>query len=148
MKVALDTNVLAYAEGIKGVSMKDAAVAVIEKLPADSTVLSVQVLGELFNLLVAKAGFSRQRARSSFLSWQDSFPVVENSPSVMLAAVELASHHGLKIWDSVVLSAAISAGCRLLLSEDLQDGFTVSGVTVVDPFAKKRHPLLADLLES
>jgi predicted nucleic acid-binding protein len=148
VKVALDTNVLAYAEGVNGASMKDAAVAVIDKLPADSTVLPVQVLGELFHLLVAKAGFSRQRARSSFLTWQDSFPVIETSPSVMLAAVELASDHRLKIWDSVVLSAAVSAGCRLLLSEDLQDGFTWNGLTVVNPFAKNRHPLLAEFLES
>ena len=40
-------------------------------------------------------------------------------------------------------AVAADAGCRLLLSEDLQDGFTWRGVTVVDPFADKPHPLLA-----
>ena len=45
------------------------------------------------------------------------------------------------------MAAAGEAGCRLLLSEDLQDGFTWSGVTVVNPFAKNRHPILTALLQ-
>ena len=52
------------------------------------------------------------------------------------------------IWDAVVLSAASQAACRLLISEDLQDGFTWGGVTVVDPFATERHPLLDALLKN
>ena len=36
---------------------------------------------------------------------------------------------------------------RLLLSEDLQDGFTWRGVTVANPFSASPHPLLAGLLE-
>ena len=49
-------------------------------------------------------------------------------------------------WDAVILSAAADASCRLLLSGDLQDGFTWSGVTVANPFAKRPHPLLTALL--
>ena len=59
--------------------------------------------------------------------------------------MDLAVHHVLSIWDAVILSAAAAAGCRLLLSEDLQDGFTWNGVTVVNPFPGRRHPLLAAL---
>lgn len=54
--------------------------------------------------------------------------------------------HRLGIWDALILSAAADAGCRLLLSEDLQDGFTWGGVTVANPFAASRHPLLEALL--
>jgi len=36
--------------------------------------------------------------------------------------------------------------CRLLLSEDFQNGFTWRGVTVVNPFATQQSPLLEDLL--
>ncbi|HWB99103.1 MAG TPA: hypothetical protein VG672_20485, partial [Bryobacteraceae bacterium] len=55
--------------------------------------------------------------------------------------------HHFGIWDAVILSAASQAGCRLLLSEDLQDGFTWGGVTVVNPFASPRHALLEALLD-
>ena len=147
MRLALDTNVLAYAKGVNGASMRDSAVAIIDKLRPASTFLPVQVLSELFYLLVRKAAFSPQRARSSLLTWQDSFPLIETSGAVLLLAADLAAHHRLKIWDSVVLSAAASAGCRLLLSEDLQDGFTWNGVTVVNPFSKTPHELLAEALE-
>jgi len=61
----------------------------------------------------------------------------------MINATDLASDHGLTIWDSVILAASAEAQCRLLLSEDLQDGFTWGGVTVTNPFAPALHPLLA-----
>jgi predicted nucleic acid-binding protein len=80
------------------------------------------------------------------LSWRDTFPIVETSPEVMLAAADLATDHQLGIWDAVILSAASQAGCRLLLSEDLQKGFTWAGVTVVDPFSSPGHALLDALL--
>jgi predicted nucleic acid-binding protein len=82
------------------------------------------------------------------LSWQDAFPLIETSPVVLLAAADLAAHHQLSIWDSVVMSAAAAAGCRLLLSEDLQDAFTWNGVTVVNPFSTAPNELLTDVLES
>lgn len=50
--------------------------------------------------------------------------------------------HRLGWWDAVVLSAAADARCRLLLSEDLQEGFTWGGVTVTNPFSSSCHPLL------
>ena len=61
----------------------------------------------------------------------------------MIAATDLAAQHHLGIWDSVILASAADAGCRLLLSEDMQDGFTWNGVTVANPFAPSLHPLLA-----
>lgn len=146
MKVAFDTDVLAYAEGVNGAARRDAALDLVRRLPQDAAVIPVQVLGELFNVLVRKAGKSRAKARDALMGWRDTFPVVETSPEIMQAAADLATDHRLGIWDAVVLSAASQAGCRLLLSEDLQDGFTWGGVTVVNPFASPRHALLEALL--
>lgn len=146
MKVALDTNILAYAEGTNGVEMRDKAIALIQGLPAGATLLPVQALGELFNVLVRKAGRPKTQARIAILTWRDAYPVSDTSATVMINAADLASDHNLTIWDSVILSAAAEAGCRLLLSEDLQEGFTWRGVTVTNPFASPQHPLLETLL--
>jgi len=146
MKVALDTNILAYAEGTNGAVMRDKALKLIERLPAGAVVLPVQTLGELFKVLVRRAKRRRARAREAVLSWRDAYPMVETSAAVMVSATDLAADHGLTIWDSVVLAASAEAECRLLLSEDLQDGFTWRGVTVTNPFAARLHPLLAALL--
>jgi len=146
VRVALDTNILAYAEGVNGAAMKRVALELVQKLPEGATLLPVQVLGELFNLLVRKAGRTRAKARTAILSWRDAFPVIETSDEIMLAAADLATDHQLGIWDAVIMSAAAEAGCRLLLSEDLQQGFTWKGVTITNPFSTATHPLLESLL--
>ena len=63
MNVALDTNVLAYAEGTNGVPMKELALHVLGQLPPESTFIPMQTLGELFSVLVRKAGRSRAERR-------------------------------------------------------------------------------------
>jgi predicted nucleic acid-binding protein len=146
MKVALDTNILAYAEGTNGVEMHDKAIELIHALPADAVLLPVQTLGELFNVLVRKAKRPKTEARLAVLTWRDAYAVSETSATVMINAADLASAHDLTIWDSVILSTAAETDCRLLLSEDLQEGFTWRGVTVTNPFASPRHPLLEALL--
>jgi predicted nucleic acid-binding protein len=146
VKVALDTNILVYAEGLNGAERRDTVLALIGRLSRESAILPVQVVGELFNVLVRKGGRSRNEAREALLGWRDAFALVETSPAVMLAATDLATDHRLGIWDSVILAAAAQAGCRLLLSEDLQQGFTWAGVTVVNPFAAPQHALLQALL--
>ena len=146
MKVALDTNILAYAEGTNGAEMKNAALTLLQDLPAGSIVLPVQTLGELFNVLVRKAKRPAASARTAILTWRDAYPAIDTSPAVMMNAADLATDRQLGIWDAVVLSASAEAGCRLLLSEDLQEGFTWRGVTVTNPFAATRHALLTALL--
>jgi len=148
LRLALDTNFLVYAEGADDGAKEKIAGQVVERLPVDSTFIPVQVLGELFRVLVGKAGRKPKSARASILSWQQSFPVVETSHAVLLAGVDLSVSHRLNIWDSIIFAAAASAGCRLLLSEDMQEGFTWNGVTVVNPFSAKRHALLEELLDS
>lgn len=145
MRVALDTNVLAYAEGVNGPAMKKATLDLLDKMPQNLVVLPVQVLGELFQLLVRKAGRSPTDARQAILGWRNAFALIETSPEVLVAALDLTVRH-FSIWDAVILCAAAEADCHLLVSEDMQDGFVWRGVTVVNPFAKQKHQLLEGLL--
>jgi len=146
MKIALDTNVLAYAEGVNDAARRATALDIVARLPQDAIVVPVQALGELFIVLVRKAGRDATFARDAVLGWRDAFSLIETSPAVLLAAMDLAADHELAIWDAIILAAAAQAGCRLLLSEDLHDGFTWNGVTVTNPFAASRHALLDAML--
>jgi predicted nucleic acid-binding protein len=146
VKVALDTNILAYAEGVDSAEKRDTVLELLSNIPREAAIVPIQVLGELYNVLVRKAGRSRKVARDTLLSWRDAYPVAGTTPDVMLMAADLAADHHFGIWDAVILSTASQTGCRLLLSEDLQDGFTWGGVTVVNPFASPRHALLGALL--
>jgi predicted nucleic acid-binding protein len=145
---ALDTNILVYVEGVNGAAREAASRALIGQLPFKSTFIPAQALGELYNVLTRKAGWSSARARTAVLAWRDGFLTAPTTTAAMIEAIDLAADHHLRIWDSVIISAAADSGCRLLLSEDLQDGFTWRGVTVVNPFAEQRHPLLESLLNA
>jgi predicted nucleic acid-binding protein len=148
LRVGLDTNVLAYAEGIDDPRRQMMACALITQLVEKDTVIPAQALGELYNVLLRKGNWSRDDARGAITIWRDIFTVGATTETAFLAAVDLATDHRLKIWDCVIISVAAENECRLLLSEDMQDGFTWRGVTVVNPFASAPHPLLAALLAS
>lgn len=145
MRLALDTNVLAYAEGANDPDREARAIRLTHALPSESTFVPVQVLGELFNVLVRR-GVARSQARDAVAQWSRTFVLIPTSLDLMLLAVKLASQHQLKIWDALVLAAAAEAGCTALLSEDLQNGFVWGGVTVCNPFSVTPHPLIAELV--
>jgi predicted nucleic acid-binding protein len=142
MLSAVDTNILAYAEGLNGDQMKQAALGLLRQFRSDSVVLPVNVLGELFNVLVRKGGRSAPEARLAIRNWQASYPLAGTSAESLLAAADLAAKHQISIWDAVIIASAAEAGCRVLLSEDMQHGFTWRDLTVINPFLSERHPLL------
>ncbi len=146
MRAALDTNILAYAEGLGDKTRCSAALRLIEQLPTGSVVLPAQTLGELTRLLTGKARRTSTVAREAVLGWADSFEVADSNWSAFQAALDLMVDHQLPMWDALILAVAAENHCRLLLSEDFQDGFTWRGVTVVDPFAAPRSALLTGLL--
>jgi predicted nucleic acid-binding protein len=146
MIVALDTNVMVYVEGVNGAEREAASRALIRRLAVEQTFVPAQALGELYNVLTRKAAWPGLRAKLAVEAWRDSFPLAPTTPSAIMGAVTLAAEHRLSIWDSVMVSVADENNCRLLLSEDLQNGFSWRGVTVTNPFAATRHPLLDALL--
>jgi predicted nucleic acid-binding protein len=145
LRVALDTNVLAYAEGMGSAAKRDASLTLIEQLALGDVLIPAQCLGELFRVLRGKALRPAELARDAVLAWADAFQVADSTGSAFIAAMDLCAAHGLQIWDALILTVAADHHCRILLSEDLQQGFTWRGVTVANPYADVPHPLLAQL---
>ena len=146
MRVALDTNILAYAEGWGDELRCSLALQLVEKLHSAEVVLPAQTLGELSRVLTGKAKRTPSQAREAVLGWADSFEVADSTWFAFQAALDLTVDHQLPMWDALILAVAAENHCRLLLSEDFHNGFTWRGVTVVDPFAEPRAPLLTGLL--
>jgi predicted nucleic acid-binding protein len=148
MRVAIDTNVLAYAEYVDDRESGDASLSLIHQLRgAGEVIVPAQVLGELFLVLRRKGKRTLPEARAALLKWADACSVIDTAKSTIVDAVELICGHGFNVWDAVILNAAADAQCRLLLSEDMHDGFTWRGTTVVNPYAAKPHALLRPYLE-
>ena len=146
MRTAIDTNILVYAEGVNGLDRRQAALNVLRRLPIAAALLPIQALGELYNVLIRKAGYAAGDARARLVGWSMSYPTADTTRSALIAAADLAATNRLGIWDSIMIAVAAENGCQLLLSEDVQDGFIWSGLTVANPFAAIPHPLLTALL--
>ena len=95
------------------------------------------------NILAYLAGVSRTRA--TLLEFAHAFGSSVSETRTALAAADLGVDHKLQFWDGLILTAAAEAGCALLLSEDMLDGFVTRGLTVINPLRDTRHPKLARL---
>lgn len=71
---------------------------------------------------------------------------MSSSGATLKNALDFVIDQKLQFRDSIILSAAAEAGCTLLLSEDMLDGFVIRGVAIVNPLADKLHENLARLL--
>ena len=60
--------------------------------------------------------------------------------------MDLSVAHQLASWDALVLNVAAEAGARLLLTEDLNPGFSWRGVRVINPLVEPLDPLLLQFL--
>ncbi len=146
MLIALDTNILAYAEGLGDEPRCSKAIRLIEQLPAELILLPGQTLGELYRVLTSKAQREAASSRQAIMCWADAFEIADSSWTAFQSAMDLAVDHQFQIWDALILSVAAENHCRLLLSEDMHNGFTWRGVTVVNPFVDPVSSLLTNIL--
>src|ERR1700674_6012657 len=126
-----DTNVLIYA-----VALNDPRNARAEELLALGGTISVQILNEFVSVALRKISMSWREVTGAL----DAFRVLCPSPLPITiemheAALKIAEKHGYNIYDALVVSAALEAGCATLYSEDLHDGQTIDGqLTIRNPF--------------
>ena len=129
MRPFLDTNVLVYA--LSADPRHDRA----QGLLADGGTVSVQVLDELVNVLRRKL----QRSWPEIEAALTDLGAVLGNPIPLTLAIHqaarwLARDHGFAFHDALIIAAALDAGCDTLLTEDMQDGRQVAGLTIVNPF--------------
>ena len=136
----VDTNVLVYA--VAGDDAKRSPVAqklVRELMTMQVFRTSIQVLQELFVTLTRRARTpltAEQAAR--YLDQIAAWPVIVLDYRAMRDAIELSASAKLSFWDALIIVAAARSGARRLYTEDLQDGQTVLGVEIVNPFGSGR----------
>ena len=132
----VDANVLVYAfDGSAGEKQTRAAALLARLWESGTGTLSVQVLQEFFVIVTGKvprplsARDATERIRE-FTAW----PVFSPGAHDVLAAIALQQDAKLSFWDAMVVHAAIESGCETLWS-DLNDGQTICGVRIRNPFA-------------
>ena len=64
----------------------------------------------------------------------------------LLMALDAVRAHRLALWDAMLWASAQRAGVRHLLTEDIQDGFALQGVTFINPFNREMDQLIEEVL--
>jgi predicted nucleic acid-binding protein len=125
-----DTNILIYA-----FAAGDRRSARAEALMADGGVIGVQVLNEFTNVARRKLGWDWAQVDAALAVISELVgPVRPLTTDIHARAVKLARDNTLSFYDALVVAAADAAGCRVLLTEDLQHGRKFGGLTVENPF--------------
>jgi predicted nucleic acid-binding protein len=126
-----DTNLLIYAVG-----KNDPRAAKAEALLTSGGMTSVQSLNEFVSVARRKLGMSWKEVKE-FL---DLICVLCPAPvpisiDTHKGALTIAERYGYSIYDALIASAALEAGCKTLYSEDLQDGQIINRqLTIRNPF--------------
>ena len=130
----IDTNVLIYAEASDEPAKRQAALALLKQLyESASGVLSTQVLQEYCNVALKKLKLPAAHIRAQ-LDLYEQFEVVQITPALIRAGLDLHQTRSVSFYDAIVLASAATAGCSELFSEDLNAGEMVGGVRIINPF--------------
>ena len=100
---------------------------------ANTIIITYQVINEVTSAL-KKKGVAEQAIRSTIESLMKICVVQDYSKEMLLLASELRDDHFFSFWDSHIVAGALTAQCTLLVSEDMQDGFTKDGLTINNIF--------------
>ena len=139
--MSLDSNLLVYASHNDD-PKHGIAVDVLERAARGSCVQPLQTLGECFNVLTRKRGFSPDAARTAVDKLRALFPVVAADEAALEAALAAVRDHKLQFWDAMLWSTVRRAGCRILFSEDRNDGEEIGGVRIVNPLKAGNRSIL------
>jgi predicted nucleic acid-binding protein len=126
----LDSNIVLYLAS-EDLAKADRA----QELVAEGGTISVQVLHEIANVSRRKMGLSWAETRNFLLMIRRLLEVKPITIEIHDVGISLAGRYQLSVYDSMIVSAALSVECDILLSEDLQDGLLINGrLRVLNPF--------------
>lgn len=143
MATFVDTNILVYAEDRDaGTKHAIARILIAELWRSKQGVLSEQVLQEFFVTVTRKLPRPLDPGKAfliveQYLTWR----IVENTGTLLLAAIRRSLDSQVSFWDSLILEAALIERCDRLLTEDLNNGQRIEGLTIVNPFLEKLPPI-------
>ncbi len=131
----IDTNVLIYAEANDAPVKQRIALDLLRRLYEEAQgVLSTQVLQEYCNVALKKLRLPAQHVRAQ-LDLYEQFEVIQVTPAIIHSGLDLHQTRSIAFFDAIIVATAQTAGCAILLSEDLNAGETMAGVRILNPFA-------------
>ena len=137
VKTFADTNIHVYAHsGSANPSDQKKKETALRYLDDCLLVVSTQVLREFTSVMLGKG---KRTADETELLVEDiieiSEIIVDEDLSLVRKAFKVHRKYGYSYYDSLIISSALVADCKLLLSEDMQNEQIIEGtLKIVNPF--------------
>jgi predicted nucleic acid-binding protein len=134
-KVFVDTNILVYAHDIDAGRKREIAKSILNRLSQHrSGALSTQVLQEFYVNVTRKIAspLTKVEARAiieDFAHW-----CVLTTPEDIRQAFLIEDGARIGFWDALIVAAAVKAGAVRIISEDMNPGQAIAGISIENPF--------------
>jgi predicted nucleic acid-binding protein len=135
----IDTNVLVYTFDAEQPDKRERATDLVAAaLGGGAGTISYQVVQEFLNVALHKFASPMTTDDAARYLRTVLEPLCSIFPSTVLyeRALSLRNRWRYRFYDSLIICAALEAGCETLYSEDLQHGQQIESLTIVDPFAR------------
>lgn len=134
--ISFDTNILVYAADRAAGERHGAAVDLLEQsIRRGNCIQTLQSLCEFFNVVTRKSGIEIDAAAAFVDGWLSVMLVEAATAADLGEAMRAVATYRIAFWDAMLWATARRAGVRVLFSEDFQDGQTIEGVRIFNPFA-------------
>ncbi len=133
-KYFIDTNFFVYLFNMADKEKWDKCHKILNQ--ADKNVhfvISTQVLNEFISVMLNKFKI-HPLVLKSIVDDMCEYEVVETNINVIRKAIDVKALNQLSYWDSLIVSAAKSSKCSVVLSEDMNHGQIIEGVKIQNPF--------------
>jgi len=128
----IDTNILVYCYTSDEPVRQQKAFNIAK---GSETFISTQVLTELSNTLKKKFKLNWQAIENVIAEVSSDFNVYVNKPATIERACQIADKYQYSFYDSLIIAAALSSNCKILYSEDMQDGQAIeNSLKIINPF--------------
>ena len=131
----LDSNVLVYSVDDRFPEKRQKAMELVSRSVIEGTgCISFQVVQETLNVLIGRLGTPVGQIRVLMDDVLSPLWKVYPSATLYQDAISIQGRYGFSFYDSLIVAAALEAGCTRLYSEDLQHGQQIQRLTIVNPF--------------
>lgn len=133
-RIFLDTNIIVYSYSN---NEKEKQIIARSLISDNQSVISTQVLQELINITTKKLGYSYSNALTALDECISNNLLHYNTEVTLMKACRIADQEKFSFYDSLIIASAIETECKILYSEDMQDGRIINEIIkIVNPFRK------------
>lgn len=126
----LDSNIILYLLDTHTEKSETA-----EKLIRQQPHINAQVLVEVGNVCNRKHKWTKYEVCDFWYDLMSDCQVSRISEYTLAEAIYLTEKYDFQLFDAIIVSSALEAGCRILYSEDMQHELVVEDrLTIINPF--------------